>query len=378
MCRAIGFRQFPTIIFTERAMRISVLMTMVAMATMACFQSGVMAQSAGDQQQSAIMFDINFEKLKSSKLATTLGIEDKLASVAQSDETKPDAGKLLRVVGAMSAPKNIADAQAVSAGQMPMDFYARMQFEDADGADKMIAKAETESSGKFEKNGKTFYRPKDDGKTPDNMLMHRVDETTIEISTEGYAFLPNRDVLSQGLQDAWALTGDDSIRLAIDVEAASDVISEAVEIGKAQAKGSPQEAQVTAYLGLIDNMKNLRLGIDFSNDNLLTIQATGVDEKQAKELQGGLDSILGIGKMMGGMQLQGLQQQDPETGAVLAQVLDALKANREGAEVNVTIPHPEGLEALAAKFAPMLGISPPATPVEPQAPNQPAEPVPVE
>lgn len=357
-------------------MRISVLAVVVAMVTTVFVHSDVAAQSAGDEQSSAVMFDINFEKLKNSKLASTLGIEAQLAKVAQKDDSKPDPGKLLRVVGAMSAPTSVAEAQSMSAGQMPVDFYARMQFEDTAGADKMIAKAETDSGGKIERDGKTFYRPKADGKNPENLLMHRVDETTIEIATESYAFLPNRDVLSQGLQDAWAKTGDDSIRLAIDVEAASEVITEAVEMGQASVKGTPQEAQMTAYLGLIDNMKNLRLAIDFSNENLLTIQATGVDEKQAKELQGGLDAILGLGKMMGGMQLQGLQQQDPQAGAVVAQVLDALKANREGDEVSVTIPHPEGLEALAEKFAPMLGVAPSTAPVEPSLPSGQTEAVP--
>ena len=358
-------------------MRISVLMTVVAIAASVSFQSDATAQSASDDQNSAVVFDINFEKLKSSKLATTLGIDAQLAKVAQKDESKPDPAKLVRMVGAMSAPKSVAEAQSMAAGQMPVDFYARMQFKDAEGADKMIAKAEAESADKIERDGKTFYVPKADGKTPENLLMHRVDETTIEIVTESYAFLPNRDVLSQGLQDAWAKTGDDSIRVAIDVEAASELINEAVEMGKARAKGTPQEAMTVGYLDLIDNMKNLRLGIDFSDDNLLTIQATGVDEKQAKELQGGLDAILGMGKMMGSMQLQGLQEQDPEAGAVIGQILNALNANREGTEVDVTIPHPEGLEALAAKFAPMLGIAPPSSPVEPSQPSGLTEPVPV-
>ena len=155
-----------------------------------------------------------------------------------------------------------------------------------------------------------------------------------------------------------------------DVEAASDFINEAVEMGKARAEGTPQEAQVVGFLGLVDNMKNLRLGIDFSNANMLTIDATGVDEDEAKELEGGLDALLGLGKLMGGMQLQGLQQQDPQAGAVVSQILNALDATREGNEVSVAIPHPEGLEELAEKFAPMLGIAPPSAPVEPKMPME--------
>ena len=366
-------------------MRISVFVALVVVVATTSWCSNAVAQSASvehstsgaqtaiDSQQSTMMFDINFTKLKSSKLATTLGIDAQLEKVTQSDAGKPDPGKLVRVVGAMSMPESVAEAQTISSGKMPMNLYVRMQFEDKEAADKMMAKAEAGTSGKVERDGKTFYRPKDDGKAPENVLTHRVDPTTVEIATESYAFLANRDVLSQGLQDAWALTGDDSIRLAIDVEAASGFISDAVEMGKARVKGSPQEAQVVGFLGLIDNMKNLRVGLDFSNANMLTLQATGVDESEAKELEGGLDALLGLGKLMGGLQLQGLQQQDPQAGAVVSQILDALDASREGNEVSVAIPHPEGLEALAEKFAPMLGVGG----ARPTAPAQPSGLVPV-
>jgi len=333
-------------------MRIAIL----ALAITICSGSSLPAQTVGGDERSTVMFDIKFDKIKDSKSAALLGVEEQLGKVAADDDSKPDPAKMLRMVGAMTVPKSVAEAQTVAQGEMPIEMYSRMQFVDSESADKMLAKAEAEASEKIDRDGKTFYRSKDDGKTPQNILMHRVDQTTVEIATEGYAFLPNRDVMSQGLQDAWPKMGDAAIRVAIDVEGAGDLIAEAVEMGKAQAKGTDQEAMVVGYLGLIDNMKNLRLAIDFSDENLLTIQATGVDEKQAKELQSGLDAILGMGKMLGGLQLAGLQQQDPEAGAVASQVLNALTANREGNEVSIAIPHPEGLEALAEKYAPMLGI----------------------
>ena len=350
-------------------MRIAVFVALVAVMATSSWCSNAVAQTESDGQQSTVMFDIDFAKLKSSKLATTLGVEAQLGKVAQSDDTKPDVSNLMRVVGAMSMPKSIAEAQSLAEGTMPMNLYIRMQFKDAAAADKMMEKAGAASSGKVERDGKTFYRPKDDGKTPENVLTHRVDPTTIEIATESYAFLANRNVLSQGLQDAWSLMGDDSIRLAIDVDGASGFINEAVEMAKAKAKGTPQEAQMVGFLGLIDNMKNLRLGIDFANENIVTLRATGVDEKEATELEGGLDALLGMGKILGGMQLQGLQQQDPQAGAVVSQILEALDASREGTEVSVAIPHPEGLEALAEKFAPLLGVPPATAPVEPAKPT---------
>jgi hypothetical protein len=61
-------------------MRISVLVVAVSIVTTAFVHSDVAAQSAGAEQSSAVMFDINFEKLKKSKLASTLGIQHQQVS----------------------------------------------------------------------------------------------------------------------------------------------------------------------------------------------------------------------------------------------------------------------------------------------------------
>lgn len=315
------------------------------------------AQSLGEDQKSAVLLDINIAKLMDSELAHAVGLAEKLEGFSEGQpDDAPDAGKLLRFVASSTTPESIAAAQQIGQGVINGEFYARMQFSEAESADKMIAKAEEKHSEKLERDGRTFYRPQEKEDVPQNVLMHRVDDTTVEISTDGYAFLPDRNVTTEGLQDAWAKTPDDAIRLAIDLLAAKDLVSEAVEMGKQNFAGSPMEAQANAFLGLVDNMKNVRLSIDLSGENLITLQATGVDEAQATELQGGLDALLGMGKMGAQAQVTALKERDPEAAAVLAQIVDAMKANREGEEVSVTIPHPEGLEELAAKFAPMLGM----------------------
>ena len=104
-------------------MRISVLVALAAVATTTswCSNASVVAQSASKDQQSTVMFDINFAKLKSSKLATTLGIDAQLEKATQTDAGKPDPGKLLRVVGAMSMPASIAEAQTIGEGSMAMN-----------------------------------------------------------------------------------------------------------------------------------------------------------------------------------------------------------------------------------------------------------------
>jgi hypothetical protein len=346
-------------------MRIAILTALVA-AT--CFSGNAMAQGSSEAKKSVVVLDVNMDRIKDSQLAKTLNLEAQLgkaASAASKDAANPSS--LKRFVMMMSLPDTVAEAKTMADGEMPVDFYGRMQFKDAPSATKMLDKIKSEGVP-VELNGKTFYRPKPDTDRPENMLASQVDATTIEVATESYATLPDRNVMSDGLQTAWQSAGDDAIRIAIDIEGASSLVTEAIEQGKASVKDTAQEAQVSAFLGLIDNMKNLRLAIDFSSDHLLKIDATGVDEKQAQELQGGLDALLGMGKMMGSMQLGGLAQQDPDAAAVASEILQSLQANREGTEVNVTIPHPAGLQALAEKFAPNFGGAPSEQPQLQEAP----------
>ena len=108
------------------------------------------------------------------------------------------------------------------------------------------------------------------------------------------------------------------------------------------------------YLDLVPTMKNLRLTIDVTGGDLIRLETTAVDSDAAENIQGALDSGLALAKMAGAQGLKQLQQMDPGSAKVGKEILDALNAKRDGAEVSVVIPQPKGFEKTVAKMAEML------------------------
>ncbi len=316
------------------------LFAMFFLATMA---SPLLAQSppVEDQQKAVLVFDIRLDMIRDSSLAKSLNLGEQISAwVAQQDSEGPDPTKINRIFGAVSAPENLEKAQGLAMGQMPMEFFVKIKFADEASANKVMDQVKQEDSPSIERDGKTYYRPPNNEAAPEGVLLHQVDPTTVEVGTEAYVFHPMQTQLfSDGLKDAWSKVPDESIRLAADLQGASGIIGEAVEMGKQNG-----DAMTGAYLDLIDNAKNIRLSLDFSGDNLLTVKATGVSESEAEELRGGLDAVLGIAKMGGGMQVGAIKEQDPEAAAVVQELLNSLKATAEGTEVSIVIPKPAGFD----------------------------------
>lgn len=160
------------------------------------------------------------------------------------------------------------------------------------------------------------------------------------MGTEAYIFHSQpKELFSDGLKESWNKVPDEAIRIAMDLEGASGIINEVVAMGKQNG-----DAMTGAYLDLVDNLKDLRLSLDFSGENMLTLRAMGVGESEAEEVRGGLDSILGIAKMAGGAQAAALKQRNEAAGAAVEKVLKSLKATNEGAEISVVVPKPDGFE----------------------------------
>lgn len=308
------------------------------------------AQTAplAENQKAVVVFDLRLDLLRESELAKTLGLEDQLAQMAADDDDSPDPNSVLRVFGALSAPENLQTAQGFGMGEIPIEFFVKVKMVDQAATDKFMEKVESKSGETIERNGKTYYRPpsEENGKkVPENLFLHRVDETTLEFGTEAYVFHPDQNVFTAGLKEAWSKVPDNrAIRIALDIEGASQLLAEAVEMGK--QGGNPM---VAGYLDLVDNMKNLRLAIDISSENLLTLQSTAIDSENAEELRGGIDALLGMGKMALGAQIPRIKESDAEAGAVLESFVQSLEATSEGDEVSVEIPKPEGFDAAVQK-----------------------------
>ncbi len=300
------------------------------------------------KQQAVMVFDFRLDLLRDSPLAKSLHLSDQIAAaMAQQGDDAMDPTTISRIFGAMSAPENMTEAQSIGdGGEMPLDFFVKIQFNDAAAATAALEKLLAKGGDSFERDGKTYYRPPADANAPPNAVLRQFDATTLEMGTEAYVCHPTQQVFTPGLTSAWKMVPENqTIRLAMDLEGAKELLSEAVEQGKQTAP-----PMAVGFLELVDNMKNLRLSIDLSGANLLNLQATAVDSENAVELQGGLDALMGMAKMGAGAAVNQIKQQDAESAAVLEKVLNSMKPKTEGNEVSVIVPKPDGFDAAVAKI----------------------------
>jgi len=325
-------------------------MLCLGLLTLGCAMTApLLGQSAPleDKQKAVVVFDVRMDLIRTSELAKTLGLEDQIAgAAAQQGADSMDPNSIDRVFGALSAPESMAAAQGAEDGKSPVDFFAKIVFTDAAAATEALEKMKEKGAGSFEQAGKTYYRPPADGDAPQNMVMTQVDEKTLMVGTEDFVFFPDQKVFTDGLLAAWkGAPAKQAIRIAMDLEGMQGLLGEAVAQGK--QGGNPM---VAGYLDLVDNMKHMSLSIDMSGKNLITLKATGVDSENAEELRSGLDAILGLGKTMGKVQVEGLKQASPDMAVVAEEILKSLKATSEGDEVQVVIPKPAGFDAAISKM----------------------------
>ena len=242
--------------------------------------------------------------------------------------------KVNRIFGGIQLPTDPSAMQVMPGTDLPINFFVRIKFEDSETANEMMDSVKEKGSKTHELNGKTYFSP-DDGQTPPNLRLHKVDDTTVEMGTERYVMLKDRNVNSKPLSQYWAQVPKSSaIRLSVDLESNREMIDQVVEMAKANA---PSDA--APYLRLLGDLAGLTLGIDFESETMLMLRASGKDEAATEKLSSGIDGILGLGRFFGGQSLSNAPLDDAAKG-VFKDVLDSLKANTDGNVVNVDIKKP--------------------------------------
>jgi hypothetical protein len=288
-------------------------------------------------QMAVVSFDFDMDKIRNSAMSKTLDLESKIKDAAKRSSDKLDPAKVKRIYGASSAPESMEEAQGYKGeGPLPVEFFARVELVDAAAAEEAIKQIQ-EKGEAVEIGGKTFYKSTDDG-APKGLLAHRVDDSTIEMGTEAYLLRADRKVFTDGLTAAFKKAPDEAVKIAMDLEGASDLVAELQEM--AAENGPPNFA---AYYELIGAVSDMHITIDMDGDNLLTIGMTGKSESQAEDVEGGLGSLIGMGQMFGMSQVGTLKQINPDLGGMAEKMLEALNASREGKDVSVKLIHPEGL-----------------------------------
>jgi len=303
----------------------------------------VSAQSSQleESQKAVLVFDFRFDKLKASEAAKSLKIAEKIKAAQPAAKDMPNPEKIVRVFGAVSAPGDVSDLQRLRGqGPLPVEFFSRIEMEDAASLNEALELI-VEKSDPVEMGGKTYYKPNEE-KAPENVLATKVNDTTLEYGTTAYITRADRKVFTDGLTTSWQKSPDDAVRLAIDLEGASSLVDLAIEQGK--ASGQPMLAP---FLDMLSAASDLRISMDFEGENLLTIGTTGKTESGAEDLEGGLNSLVGLGQAFGTGAIQNLKQQSEELGTMAEETLKSLEAVRDGDSVTLAIPRPEGFaEAL--------------------------------
>lgn len=300
-------------------------------------QSNQLEQS----QMAVVSFDINMAKIRGSAMAKTLNLESQIEKAAEQAAKRGgdnlDPAKIKRVFGASSLPESMQDAKGYDGeGPFPVEFFARAELIDSAAADEAMKKYESEGEV-VEIGGKKFFKSTKD-KDPKGLLAHRVDATTIEMGTEAYLTRADRKVFTDGLNAAWKKAPNEAVKIAVDFAGASGLVG---ELQKMAEENIPPN--FVAFAELIGAISDMHITIDMDGANLVTIGLTGKSESQAEDLEGGVSTLIGFGQMAGMGQVGQLKQISPELGGMVEQMLEALKATREGSDVSVKLIHPEGL-----------------------------------
>ncbi|QDT11258.1 hypothetical protein [Stieleria marina] len=313
-----------------------------AIAALACVMvasDNSFAQIA-ENQKAVLAFDIYFDRLATSDLAKATGMDDPSkalgpAAGAPDDAIKPD--ELYRVMGAISAPPNLASIQGLSDGaeQLDFNFFARLQFKGPAATDTAFAEMSKDCEA-VSVGGKEYHRPPVKEGTPKNILFHRLSSDVIEIATDTYMTLPDRNVFSNNLTQAWIKMPKAAIRVAADLDGSRHLIDEGLKMAEGNVPPMAQPA-----LSMVNNMAALRIGLDFSSNDLLWLTATGRDESATGQINATLGGLLAMAKGFG---QQSLPMAGPDAQGPGGELLAALATKVEGNDVNIILPRPAGFE----------------------------------
>jgi len=329
-------------------------LAIAAMITCLFAWSPVVGQSMPKEKQAELAFEIRLDQLRGTPLYKALA--DNIEQMQGQVSSDFDIEKVTRMWGAIQFPESIADMQAMDnmkpGDPFPMEMFVHIEFADAASADAALATI-AEQSDEVTVGGTTFLKPKDGTETPSNMLGHKLNPTTIEAGTEGYLTGgAGKEVFSSGLGEAWDSFGEEPIRLAFDMENARGMISEGLNAAKADAP-----PMFHPLLDSVANANNVRICMDLEDGgNLLKICMLGVDDESAEQLRSGLDGILGMAKMAGGGAVEQMRAQSEEMADVASAILRSLAATREGNDVQIVIPKPDGFEDAIKGMMEMNGM----------------------
>ena len=304
-----------------------------------CGQS-VVAQSEAlkDAERSTIVFDVNVKKFRDSSMMKDFDLKRMMNKLNVPNTNDVEVSKMNRVYGSIQVPESPLTLHIGPGEDLPLNFYLRFEFKDKDSAEEMFNEIKDGGSDTHEVNGKTYYSP-NDGRTPPNLRLHRIDDTTFEMGTEKYVMQSDRNFLTKRLADFWKqVPGSTAMRLSLDIESNRAAVSELIEMAKLNVP-----AEVEGMLNLVGDMHAFTMGVDLDAKKMLMLRASAKDSEATEKLRKGLDGILAMGKYAGMQQVQNSDMEEEEK-KTLTTMLSGLKATADGNVVSINIEKADGLE----------------------------------
>ena len=349
--------------------------------------------SAQEPKKASIAFDIRIDELRKTELWTTLEAEQGLQEMLNEFGPDLDSKSLKRIFGAANVPDDpteligmfmggmmgsggppkmiereeggdpfgernpfgdgcapqdpqdpfgdgpdLGSPAAFGGGKMsmPLDFFVRLQFSDNTVVDAAITKLAAESE-KATIGDRTAYRPP----RIENVSASKVDAKTLEIGTDAYIKLQTRRYFTDELLAAWKKVGPKQVRLAIDLEASRDLVTQ----GREQLEASPFAGPFRAFIKLIDEIETVAITGDLKANEMLGLQITSPTAGGAKKLTDGLNALATIFKPQ---MKEGLKMEMPneKMRGALEKVVDDLTVKNEDVVSRISIEKPENMGEL--------------------------------
>lgn len=285
-----------------------------------------------DGKRATVAFDIHMSKLMNTDLAKDLNAEDQAKMASGGTPVKVE--QVDRIYGAMTLPKSLEEAQSMGmGGDLPIELFVRLIYKNAEEA--TAAFEEFASKGtKTERGGKQFIAPPEDEEGPTNLLLHQVNETTLEFATETYALHRNRAVFSKKLMANWKKMEVTPVRIAADLDSSSAMIGEAVKMMNADL---PPVFQ--GFTKLLNELSGVQISTNPQKKVLLSITTEGKSDAGAEKIEQGLAALLGMAQL--GLKPM-LADAPPELAKMAEGAMGALKPVKSGKMVTLTLNEPEG------------------------------------